>query len=142
MIKRILRGRGLVVVTALLLGAIGFSGSYAFAQHKNSKGTNCPGYCVSLSGNNKPDPEVLTIPTGSYVQFNAVDGAHHNIALEHSAVQHDDPSKYESGDFAADEAYKIQFKHDGAYTFRDTYNPDVHINVVAYTPGKNYSVEN
>lgn len=131
-----------IVVVALLLAGVGFAGSYIFS-HKNSKtavqSSTCQGNCISLKGS-KADPEVLTITAGEYVQFNSADGGRHNIALEHSAVQHEDEHEYESGDFEKDEAFRVQFKKDGAYTFRDKYNPDISINIIVYTKDKKYGI--
>lgn len=101
---------------------------------------SCAGTCIDL-GAASANPDVLTITSGTYVQFNNTDGSKHNIALEHAAIQHEDPTEFDSGDFGKGEAYKVQFKKDGAYTFRDKYHPKIQINVVVYTKGKDYKVQ-
>ncbi len=129
----------------LLVFAITFTALFVYAGNKGATGgvsaAPCPvETCISLD-NETATPSIVTIKKDSYVQFNAVDGRQHNIALAHSAAQHDDPSRYESGDFQGDEAWKVQFKHDGAYTFRDKANDKVKIDVVVYTEGKDYKVQ-
>lgn len=135
-------GIGFVAVVALVFCCV-----YALSRrptHKPAESsftTNCPATaCIKLLGKTA-DPDTITVTTGSYVQFNSADGGMHNIALEHSGAQHDDPTEYESGDFKKDEAWKVQIKHDGAYTFRDKYNPGLEINIVAYTKGRDYKVQ-
>lgn len=111
------------------------------ASQADSFTANCPATaCIKLLGKTA-DPDTITVTTGSYVQFNSADSGMHNVALQHSSVQHDDTNEYESGDFKKDEAWKVQIKHDGAYTFRDKYNPGLEINIVAYTKGKDYKVQ-
>ncbi|MBC7868820.1 hypothetical protein H7X69_01395 [Candidatus Saccharibacteria bacterium] len=96
--------------------------------------------CVSLSRQSS-QPEVLTVVSGSYVKFSSADGQKHNVALIHSGIQHEDESRYESGDFNADEAWKVQFKKDGTFTFEDKYNENAEISVIVYTPGKKYEIK-
>ena len=104
--------------------------------------TKCDGTCVAVY-NDKADPDVLTVTAGSYVQFNAADGQMHNLSIGgDDNAHHEDIEVYSSGDFKGDEAWRVQFKKDGAYTFKDKYHPKVSINVVVYTPGKDYRIKN
>lgn len=131
----------LLIGIGMFVAALSFSGVYAYANSRTSAQIACPvEACISLTGSAN-DSTAMTVETGSYVQFNSADGGNHNISLAHSAAQHDDPQRYESGDFTADEAWRVQFKEDGAYTFTDTYNSDISITIVAYTPGKEYRIE-
>lgn len=134
-----------IVYGLLRLQGQGYRGRYGTKTSKASQATsfttNCPATaCIKLLGKTA-DPDTITVTTGSYVQFNSADGGKHNMALEHSSIQHDDSSEYESGDFKKDEAWKVQIKQDGAYTFRDKYNPGLKISIVAYTKGKDYKIQ-
>lgn len=90
------------------------------------------------------EPSVLSIPVGSYVQFNSCDSRPHNIGqgsgddVYHQAAHEDqhDHTKggLESGVFAANEGYRLQFKQAGVYNFHDHLNPKITITVVAYDP--------
>lgn len=132
------RRNGLMIVVAIFASGAAFAAVLTLTQPRK---TVCPvSACVALKGK-VVEPQTITVTNGSYVQFNSADGQKHNIALSHSAAQHDDPSKYESGDFQADEAWKVQFKSDGAYTFRDKYNEGTEFSVVVYTPGSDYKVK-
>ncbi len=129
----------------LFIAAISFAAVFSFAQKKNSSRSlnkaDCPvSECVSLYSQSA-SPDTITVTVGSFVQFNSSDGKKHNISLAHSVVQHEDASEYESGDFEADEAWKVQFKKDGAFTFRDKYNDRISVNVIVYTPGKDYKIQ-
>jgi plastocyanin len=129
----------------LFVFAITFTALFLYASNKKTTqsvtAAPCPvAACVSI-GSDAANPNILTVTKDSYVQFNSADGRKHNIALSHSAAHHDDPTRYESGDFQADEAWKVQFKKDGAYSFRDKYNESVKVDVIVYTEGKDYKVE-
>lgn len=127
----------------MFVTAISFTAFYALALNRNTSlsNSNCGAdACVALYSD-AADPFALTVKAGSFVQFSSADGKKHNIALAHSGVQHNDPSKYESGDFESDEAWKVQFKEDGSYTFRDKYNDKISVSVVVYTPGKDYKIQ-
>lgn len=126
------------VVTVL----VGFAVGFAMNQKDHVKQSNCPQgeTCVRLLGKTA-DPDVITITPRTIVRFNSADGGRHSIALEHAAVQHFDDEEYHSGVFQKDEAWRVQFKKDGTYTFRDELNPDVKINVIVHTAGKVYKVE-
>jgi len=135
---------GLVFVA---VGLLGFGAVYALSSDSSPKmaaptQATCPvgDSCVSLLGKTA-SPDIITIKTGSYIRFNSADGGKHNIALEHAAVQHEDDHELESGDFEKDEAWRVQFKQDGTYTFRDKYNPDLKVSVIVYTEGKTYKIE-
>lgn len=134
--------KGLILAAVLLL-LVSFGGAYTFAGRSTASGSSavCPvSACISLDGQ-VDEPQTITLETGSYVQFNATDDKVHNIFLAHSAAQHDDPSRFESGDFNKGEAWKVQLKKDGSYTFADKYHQSVQVTIVAYTPGKEYKIQ-
>jgi plastocyanin len=83
---------------------------------------------------NRADPEIVIVRVGDYVQFNARDGREHNLSQgSGNAVEDNHAHKetgLESGVFKSDEAYKIQFKKVGIYSFHDHNNPDTYIRVI------------
>lgn len=134
-----------LLAAAVAVVGLSFTGLYLYGQGSNNakakQASKCPvSYCVALN-KDAATPSEISVIAGSYVQFNSADGGTHNLFLAHAAVQHEDASRYESGDFGAAEAWKVQFKQDGAYSFKDKNNEEVEINVVVYTPGKDYKIE-
>jgi plastocyanin len=127
----------------LLLGVISFGAFYAMATQKNpeySKSQNCETeFCVALKSNGA-DPRELSVPVGSFVQFNSADNKTHNLSLGEGGDEHDHSGPFYSGEFGGDEAWKVQFKEDGSYFFHDHMNPDINVLVVVYTPGKDYKI--
>ncbi len=155
----------LVLGIALLAGLGSFTAVYGLAQRSGAALPACQGNCVHLNRNGAA-PDVVTVAAGNFVEFTAADGKRHNISLVehgHDSIQedgqkagHQDDQEdshgasengghidqgYTSGDFAADEAWRVQFKQDGSFTFVDKYNPKIHVNVVVYTPGKDYKIQ-
>ncbi len=136
----------LIVAIIVVMGLVGFGVAFGLSQKNNkaadSKQSNCPANetCIDLLGKTA-SPDVVTIQPGTFVRFNSADGGKHSIALEHAAAQHNDDSEYHSGEFDKDEAYRVQFKKDGNYTFRDELNPGLKVNVIVYTEGKVYKVQ-
>ena len=127
-----------IFIAALLMG---LAVAYAVKQNapNTASGASCDGTCVALTEKGA-DPDIITVTAGSFVQFNSADGKKYSIALEHAAAQHDDDSEFHSGEFSKGEAYRVQFKKDGSYTFRDEYNPKVRVTVIVYTEGKDYKI--
>ncbi len=159
------KSRMILFGVALLVGLASFGVAYAVSQRDSDKSSTttanataatCKGNCVYLKADGA-SPDIVTITAGSFVEFVAADGKSHNIA----AVEHDRDDNaehteeaghadktgghndlgYKSGEFAADEAWRVQFKKDGTYTFADKLNPKVHVNVIVYTEGKEYKVQ-
>ena len=134
--------RQLIIIASIVL-TVSFIGAAVIKRLGVSSllsGYSCPSEaCVRLS-RQSAQPDVLTIRSGSFVKFSNSEGERHNITLDHSSVQHLDPERYESGDFSGKEAWNVQFKKDGAFTFGDKYNKNIHINIIVYTPGKKYKI--
>lgn len=82
----------------------------------------------------KASPEQVTIIVGEVLQFNARDGKTHRIALGEGGEEHDHTSSSNSGDFQADEGWRVQFDKPGTYYFHDHLNPNINVLVVAYQP--------
>ncbi|GAC1387530.1 MAG: hypothetical protein NVS1B7_0690 [Candidatus Saccharimonadales bacterium] len=142
-LHKLLQTYRLVLASFLVVLAVSSALLYTIASHQNraARNSTCTvAACINLLRNNK-DPLTYTITSGSYVQFNSADGMQHSMELVHSGVQHDDPSRYESGTFSANEAWKVQFKKDGTFVFADKTNPDVEITIIVYTPGKDYKIK-
>lgn len=114
-------------LTTLYVGNI--SGSYMPSGKVNASNI----HMVSLL-ENKVYPEIIIAKVGDYVQFNAMDGKEHNlsqgsgnaVSKRHAHAE----AGLESGKFKGDEAYKIQFKKVGIYSFHDHFNPDAYIRVI------------
>lgn len=135
----------IVAITIAIALTSGFGIAYAFTKNKtpSTAGACMVSACVPLS-KYQTEPQVATVTNGSFVQFNSADGEKHNIMLASSGASHgeshDSSSHYALGEFAADEAWKVQFKQDGTYTFMDMDNEKIKVTVVVYTPGKDYKI--
>jgi plastocyanin len=147
-VKNIKPSKLLVGVSVLVLTA-SFIGLYLYGSQGTSKAIKPVSQpanecnvraCISLK-EGSAEPTLVTVEAGSDVQFNSSDGKMHNLSLVHSGIQHHDESRYESGDFGANEAWKVQFKQDGSFTFHDKYNDKIQVSVVVYTPGKDYKIQ-
>lgn len=83
---------------------------------------------------NKAEPDIVAIKTGDYVQFNSSDSNNHELEQGEGNAngnKHDHKDRgLGSGNFKADEGYKLQFKKEGIFFFHDHYNPDINITVV------------
>ncbi len=108
---------------------------------KNQAQVTCEvAVCVAL----KPEgavPDTVTVIVGESVQFNSADGKTHSLSQGLGGEEHQHNGVYTSGDFAADEAWRVQFKQPGTFKFHDHYNPAVNILVVAYEPGNVKPIE-
>ncbi|MBA3758610.1 hypothetical protein H0X10_03200 [Candidatus Saccharibacteria bacterium] len=157
---------GSVQLALVALVALGMGFAVVQATRGSNKpvvNTNCDGICVALSANGM-NPNELAVKVGEFVQFNSADGKMHNISdgkglnggdeKNHESpaassdddhnphdVPHDHVGSYASGDFAADEAWRVQFKKPGTYRLHDHYNPKLEIVVVVYEPGASSRIE-
>jgi plastocyanin len=94
----------------------------------------CEGTCVALMAD-KAEPDTLTVKAGEYVQFNSADGKAHSLSLGLGGKEHQHKGPFSSGAFQADEAWRVQFKEPGTYTFHDHLNPNINVLVVVYQEG-------
>jgi plastocyanin len=131
----------LIIVVGIVGIGIGFIGVKRIDAKPSQ--SNCPDICVYL----KPEgmqPDELAVKVGEYVQFKSADGKKHNIAEgdgadnqlhegHHDADNHDHVGGYVSGEFDADEAWRVQFKKPGIYKLHDHYNPNQKILIVVYS---------
>ena len=140
-----------LVLVAILATGMGFAVVQATSgSGKRVENSSCDGICVALRSDGM-DPSELAVKVGQFVQFNSADGKSHNIsqgkgADEGSAANHEDTDtdhgahdsphdhvgEYASGDFGADEAWRVQFNQIGTFRLHDHYNPDLNILVVVY----------
>lgn len=132
-------------VLAVFIILLSFGAAYTVTA-KNNKSQNqvatdpsCSDICVDLY-QDKASPNTLAVAVGSYVQFNSKDGKAHELSLGGGGGEHEHKGDFQSGEFKADEGWRVQFKEEGTFTFHDHYNPNVNIVVVVYTPGKDYKV--
>ncbi len=134
----------LVLVMVLSFGAVysltSKNNKSQIVEAQTAKDPSCSDTCVDLY-QGKASPNTLAVAVGSYVQFNSKDGKTHDLSLGGGGSEHEHTGKFQSGEFKADEAWRVQFKEEGTFTFHDHYNPEVNIVVVVYTPGKDYKVE-
>lgn len=130
---------GLIVAIAIVVGLVSFGMSYALTNKKAESRKDCNGTCVGLY-KNKAIPDTIAVVRGTFVQFNSKDGKTHDLSLGKGGEHHEHTGTFQSGDFNANEAWRVQFKDDGSYYFHDHLNPAINILVVVYTPGKDYTI--
>lgn len=149
-----------LAAVSLLAGFVSVS---ALNQPAAVQTNGCDVTCIDITESGFSQAE-LAVTTGSTVEFRSADGRSHNLALgrgtDHSAhkepttephhgddhhaeaTSHDDHDKQahdhvagtESGEFGANEAWRVQFKQPGTYLIHDHLNPDFTILVVVYDP--------
>lgn len=136
------QNQALIVVFIVAL-IVGFAVVYSISSNDKSttySKSSCSGTCVSLF-EDKASPDTLTVKVGDYVQFNSADGKSHNLSLGKGGEEHGHKGKFYSGEFKADEAWRVQFKEEGTFFFHDHLNPKITILVVVYTPDKEYKIQ-
>lgn len=136
--RTLAKNNSLLVIGIAVVAALGsFLLVNAVSQKSSSPSkSNCQGICVALSADGA-EPDELSVKVGEYVQFNSADGKKHNLGLSSGSRhggQGDSSEQYNSGDFAADEAWRVQFKQTGSYELTDRYNPKQTILIVVYKP--------
>lgn len=116
---------------------IGFTSIHFLNKSDSPNGKTCDGLCVSIQ-NSGMNPAELAVKVGEFVQFNSADGKSHNLttanpdAEDHDSIHGGSPTSISSGEFAADEAWRVRFKQPGTYKLRDTKNVNQEILVVVY----------
>lgn len=138
---RKLSSKYLLPLIVTLGGLIGYFGINALvSSDKNLSNTSCQGTCVYLEKDGMK-PDELAVKVGEFVQFNSADGERHNLAEGDGAENHEGADKVDhhdhvggfvSGEFAADEAWRVQFNKAGTYRLHDHYNANQRILVVVY----------
>lgn len=136
----------LIVIAGIVIAAAAFGGGLALSSRNSDKQagpiqTNCDGTCVALYAESAL-PDAVAVVNGSFVQFNSADGKRHNLSIGGDDTHHTAQTveEFTSGDFEADEAWRVQFKKDGTYSFKDKYNDSIRVNVIVYTEGKDYKL--
>ncbi len=129
-----------VVVAALIGFGVVFSLSQKDTSSSQAQAQECKDTCVELH-EDKATPDTITVTVGSYVQFNSADGKSHSLSLGNGGEEHSHTGKFSSGEFKADEGWRVQFNEEGSFVFHDHLNPKISILVVVYTPGKDYKVQ-
>lgn len=133
-----------VVVIALAFAFTGFMIARQVAldaKPKNAAQTSACAVaaCVALKAE-AADPDTLTIKVGDSVQFNSADGQSHSLSLGLGGEGHQHTGPFSSGEFQADEAWRVQFNQPGTYKFHDHKNPKINILVVTYQPGAEHKI--
>lgn len=133
-----------LIAIAVIAALISFGLVYAISSRNNGtarvNSSNCEGTCVALTKDGA-SPNALAVPVGSYVQFNSADGKAHNLSVGKGGHDHDHTGKFYSGEFQADEGWRVQFTDEGSFAFHDHLNPQINVVVVVYAPGKEYELE-
>lgn len=131
-----------MIVVFIVALIVGFAVVYSFSSgsDKNTYSqSSCKDTCVALI-EDKASPDTIALKVGDYVQFNSADGKSHNLSLGKGGEEHSHKGKFYSGEFKADEAWRVQFKEEGTFFFHDHLNPKITILVVVYTPDKEYKI--
>ena len=131
---------GLVLLATLLGFGLVYAVSTYTLGNKTVDNTSCDVTCVALNKDGA-SPNTIAVPVGSYVQFNSADGKSHNLSIGKGGDEHEHTGKFYSGEFQADEAWRVQFNDEGTFTFHDHLNPKINVVVVVYQPGKDYKIE-
>lgn len=132
-----------LIALTLLTALLGFGLVYGISRSTDNRTVHraaCEDTCVALTEDGA-SPNAIAVATGSYVQFNSADGKSHNLSIGKGGDEHEHTGKFYSGEFQADEGWRVQFNEEGSFTFHDHFNPQINIVVVVYTPGKEYQVE-
>lgn len=87
------------------------------------------------------EPKEILVKVGDLVQFDSKDGKTHNIASGKGndygkAHEHMGVVGIESGEFGADEGYRVQFKEVGSFFFHDHLSPNITVSVIVYDSTK------
>lgn len=132
----------IIVGSLILATTLSFGTVYAVTSMKSkfTSGTDCQGTCVALTSSGAK-PNTIAVPVGTYVQFNSADGRSHNLSNGKGGEEHVHSGKFRSGEFKADEGWRVQFSKEGSYFLHDHLNPKINVLVVVYTPGKDYTVD-
>lgn len=130
----------LLASVAAFVALVSFAVTFTITSNKATSQTRCAGVCVALR-EDKAEPDTLTVKKGSFVQFNSADGKTHSLSRGKGGKTHSHSGKFTSGEFKADEAWRVQFKEEGSFFFHDHFNPKINVLVVVYKPGKDYKVE-
>lgn len=131
------------IMTAIIIAAASISFGLTYSKQPNTVAATGNVVQVDLLGDHA-EPSVVSVEKGQYVQFNTKDNKRHDIGQgrgesvthpTHSDVGHEHAFEAkQSGVFGGDEAYKVQFKETGTFTFHDHLNPTISIVVVVYEP--------
>ncbi|GAC1392885.1 MAG: hypothetical protein NVSMB46_09790 [Candidatus Saccharimonadales bacterium] len=103
----------------------------------NNITSNCAVTCIALQSDHA-NPDTVAIKVGEFVQFNSADGMKHEIVEGSAHSSSNNP--IDSGEFGADEAWKVQFKQPGTFQFIDKKHPGVNILIVVYQPGGDHTI--
>lgn len=131
----------LLAVIALTAGFMGFFGMRATLGQTATATKSCDlAKCVQLTESGAI-PDILTIEVGTVVIFNSADGKKHSLSLGEGGEDHVHSGPFSSGDFEADEAWKVEFKEQGTFEFHDHYNPKLSVLVVVFKPGADRTIK-
>jgi plastocyanin len=125
-----------IVGLSAMAVAVGLTGymltSHSLVNKNNTAHAHvCEDHCVALEAS-RANPDTLTVKAGEFVQFNSADGNSHSLSLGEGGEDHGHNGPFSSGEFKADEGWRVQFKEPGTYFFHDHHHPEINILVVVY----------
>lgn len=131
-----LRSRLAPFAIALVFGVVGFAIALGIAKGNPPKpATNVTEIQLFKD---RVEPTAVTVKVGETIQFNSKDGRTHDIARGsgglagvHTATSETGPS---SGQFGADEGYRLTMKDAGTFDFYDKLDPRLSVTVIVYVP--------
>ena len=137
-----------VLLLVIIIGLIAFGTTFSLSRSKSLElsSSKCDQkiVCVALR-EDRAEPDAISVPIGGYAQFNSADNKMHNIAEGSGDVDHDGShvhsGKHLSGDFKANEGWKVQFNKTGTFEFHDHYNPKINFIVIVYQPDADYKLK-
>lgn len=142
--KNITRDRAVLFAAILIIAGLFSFGTVHTVSARNIRNqlskTRCQSFCIGLY-EDRASPDTIAVPLGNYVQFNSKDGKTHDLSFGEGGVEHVHSGKFYSGDFSANEGWRVQFNQEGTFYFHDHLNPKISILIIVYSPGKNYKIQ-
>ncbi len=134
------------LIIALVASVVGFAAVFAATSLADKPGikpasNKCEvNACVALEETGAR-PDTVSVKKGDSIQFNSADGKTHDLSLGKGGEEHGHTNKkFKSGDFGANEGWRVQLNNEGSFYFHDHLNPKINVLVVVYSPGKAYKV--
>ena len=123
-----------IILLAVAVAVISFAVVFALTPRaKNKPVASGIDVTINLQAD-KAVPDQAIVKVGQTVQFNSKDGKSHSLTLGEAHDHEGTAGTYNSGEFKADEAWKVTFKEAGTFRFYDEKNPNITIIIVAYNP--------
>lgn len=133
-----------LVLVAVIFGVVSFAAFWLVGNKQqgfSATSATCPvSVCVALK-TDAATPDTISVKLGDVVQFNSSDGKSHSLSTGLGGDEHEHTGPYSSGEFKADEGWRVKFKEAGTFKFHDHTNPKISILVVAYQEGGDHTIK-